>query len=47
METLIVGFVAVTAATTNLVASADTNVYVFDVAPEIAVHTAGTAFAAT
>ena len=40
-------FVAVTAATTNLVASADTNVYVFDVAPEIAVHAAGAAFAAT
>ena len=40
-------FVAVTAATTNRVASADTNVYVFDVAPEMAVHTAGAAFAAT
>ena len=42
-----IAFVAVTAATTNRVASADTNVYVFDVAPEIGVHTDGAAFAAT
>ncbi len=42
-----IAFVAVTAATTNLVASADTNVYVFDVAPEIGVHATGAAFATT
>jgi predicted ABC-class ATPase len=36
-----VAFVAVTAATMNLLASADTNVYVRSVAPAISVHTAG------
>ena len=34
-------FVAVTAATINLPRSADVNVYVRAVAPEISVHTAG------
>ena len=42
-----IAFVAVTAATTNLLASNDVNVYVFEVAPEIGVHTDGAAFAAT
>jgi hypothetical protein len=47
---LVVGpfaLVAVTAATMNLVASNDTNVYEFVVAPEIGVHADGAAFAAT
>ncbi len=39
--------VAVTAATINLVASADTRVYVFDVAPEMSVQTAGLTAPAT
>jgi hypothetical protein len=42
-----IAFVAVTAATTNLLASNDVNVYVDAVAPEIGEHTDGAAFAAT